>query len=105
MHLIVQATLFKKKIFSRKSTRKFIFQKMNQIIFLSYLTLSVFISSTWTVTASSEKVDNIQLIYDFLLTHKSGEFVEYAELIKKENNTNAKKSPYNKESALHKGMC
>ena len=60
-------------------------------------------SSTLTVTACNRKVDNIQLIYDFLLRHESGEFKEYAELIKKEKNINAKISQYYHESALHKG--
>jgi hypothetical protein len=47
----------------------------------------------------------IQLIYDFLLRHKSGEFEEYAEFIKNENNINAKNSQYYKASALHAGLC
>jgi hypothetical protein len=49
----------------------------------------------------------IQLIYDFLLRHKSGEFeyAEYAEFIKNENNINAKNSQYYNASALHAGLC
>jgi ribosome-binding ATPase YchF (GTP1/OBG family) len=65
---------------------------MNRLILLTYLTISVFMSSTWTVTACIKMVDNIQSIYDFLLRHESGEFVEYAELIKNEKNINAKNS-------------
>ena len=62
-------------------------------------------SRTLTVNACDNKVGNIQLIYDFLLRHESGEFGEYAESIKKENNINAKNNQNNYESALHKGMC
>jgi hypothetical protein len=59
-------------------------------------------SRTFTVNACDNKVGNIQLIYDFLLRHESGEFKEYAELIKTENNINAKNTKYDKKSALHK---
>jgi hypothetical protein len=63
---------------------------MKRLILFTYLTLIVFMRILPKVTACFKKVDNIQLIYDFLLNHKSGEFKEYAELIKKENNINAK---------------
>jgi hypothetical protein len=104
MRLIVQVTLFKEKIFPQNLLKNSIL-KMNQIILLTYLTFSLFMRSTWTVTATSKKVDNIRLIYDFLLRHESGEFGEYAESIKKENNINAKNNQNNYESALHKGIC
>jgi hypothetical protein len=54
---------------------------MRRLISITYLTLSVF------------------------LRHKSGEFEEYAEFIKNENNINAKNSQYYKASALHAGLC
>jgi hypothetical protein len=76
---------------------------MKRLILFTYLTLSVFMSSTWKVNASSRNVENIQSIYYFLLNHKSGDFKEYAELIKKENNINAKNSQYYHESGLHIG--
>jgi hypothetical protein len=81
-----------------------IITKMNQIILLTYLTLSVFMSSNLSVTACNRKVDKIQLIYDFLMKHESGEFKEFAELIKKENNINAKNSSEEGWSALHRGL-
>jgi hypothetical protein len=78
---------------------------MQRFILFAYLTLNVFMSSTLTVTACNRNVDNIQFISDFLLHHESGEFKEYAELVKKENNINAKNSEHYNASALHKGMC
>jgi hypothetical protein len=76
---------------------------MKLLILFTYLILSVFMSSTLSVTACNRKVDKIQLIYDFLMKHESGEFKEFAELIKKENNINAKKS--DGQAALHQGIC
>jgi hypothetical protein len=78
---------------------------MNRLILLTYLTINVFMSSTWSISACFKMVDNIQSIYDFLLRHESGEFEEYAELIKNEENINAKNSQYDDSSALHKGKC
>jgi hypothetical protein len=60
-------------------------------------------SSNLSVTACNRKVDKIQLIYDFLMKHESGEFKEFAELIKKENNINAKN--INGKKDLHQDMC
>ena len=62
---------------------------MKRLIFFTYLTLSVLMSSLFTVTACGKNIDNIS---DFLLGHKSGKFKEYAELIKKQNNLNAEDS-------------
>ncbi len=76
---------------------------MQRFILFTYLTLSVFKSRTLTLTACNGKVETIQLISDFLLNHESGEFKEYAELIKKDNNINSKISQNYHESALH--MC
>jgi hypothetical protein len=76
---------------------------MNRLILFTYLTFSVIMSSIFIVTVSSKKVDDIQLICDFLKNHKSGEFKEYAELIKNENNINAKNK--DGKNALHQGMC
>jgi hypothetical protein len=39
-------------------------------------------SRTLTVTACFKTVDKIQLIYEILMKHESGEFKEYADLIK-----------------------
>jgi hypothetical protein len=78
---------------------------MNRLNLFTYLTLSVFMSNTLTIIAIAEKVVDIHLIHDFLLKYKSDEFKEYAKLIKKQNNINAKISQYNHRSALHKGIC
>ena len=43
-------------------------------------------------------------IYDFLFNLKSGFLKEYAELIKKEKNINAKNSKEHGWSVLHKGI-
>jgi ribosome-binding ATPase YchF (GTP1/OBG family) len=76
---------------------------MKRLILFTYLALSVFMSRTWTVNACFKTDDKIQLIYDFLMKHESGEFKEYAELIKNENNINAKNG--DGKNALHQGIC
>ena len=43
-------------------------------------------------------------IYRFLSNHESGEFKDYAELIKETNNINAKNSSEEGWSALHRGL-
>ncbi len=75
---------------------------MKRLILFTYLTLSVFMSRTLTVTACFKTVDKIQLIYDFLMKHESREYKEYADLIKNENNINAKN--IDGKNALHQGM-
>jgi len=57
-------------------------------------------SSLLNVTACGNKIDDIN---KFLKEHKSGEFKEYADLIKKENNINAQN--LKGLGALHQGMC
>jgi hypothetical protein len=73
---------------------------MKQFILFTYLTFNVIMSSLLNVTACGTKIDDIN---KFLKEHKSGEFKDYADLIKEANNINAQ----NLEGlgALHQGMC